>query len=79
MDMKPHVRFHLDLSPEDDKTLLRLAGELTSRMGIRVTKLQAIRLAVRKHYAELDSPTRLRTEAACAVADPASEGGYERT
>ena len=66
MDMKAHVRFHIDLTPEDNLTLLRLAGELTSRMGVRITKLEAMRLAIRKHYGEL-SPTRPRTDAAPAA------------
>jgi hypothetical protein len=55
MNEEQHIRFHIDLTPEDNTTLIRLAGALTTQIGVRVTKLEAIRLSIRKHFKSIAS------------------------
>lgn len=60
MEKPTHVRFYVDLTSEDNRSLVKLAGALTAKMGVRITRPAAIRLAIRSMLK--DQPARPERE-----------------
>lgn len=48
MENNDHTRFYIDLTKEENDLLKRLAAKLTADIGVKFSKLQAIRFAIKK-------------------------------
>lgn len=48
MDAIKHTRFYIDLSEKENELLKSLADKLSVKMDMKVNKLQALRLAMKR-------------------------------
>lgn len=47
MNREGHKRFHIDLAPEEDALLSKLAAALTKKLGVRVTRIATTAMAIK--------------------------------